>query len=374
MRIGFDTRPLQTAHRGAGIGTYTFNLLKHLLALPGQDEWVCYTVRGGRKVVEIDLPGQFPVRRPASQAHIGLWEQLLLPVDILRGRLDLFHATGGLTQVWEICAPRFQPARTVVTVQDLHPLILPHFDFIGSARSFKWQIGAIRKAARVIAVSENTKRDIVRIVQVPPENIEVIHMAPGAHFQVLDAAQVQACLKKYRIQSPYVLYVGNYNKHKNIEAIVEAWQRVHPVVPLVIVGKRESYPRDLAGPGRSEFVHFIGDLTYNSLDLVALYNAATALVFPSLYEGFGLPVIEAMRCGCPVIASRRGSLPEVVGAAGRLVEPDDISGLAEEMQRIIDDHQWRETMRAKGFENADRFSWHHIAQKTLALYHEVARA
>jgi len=87
-----------------------------------------------------------------------------------------------------------------------------------------------------------------------------------------------------------------------------------------------------------------------------------------------LPVIEAMRCGCPVIASRRGSLPEVVGEAGRLVEPDDISALADEMQRIIDDHQWRETMRAKGFENAGRFSWHRVAQKTLALYHEVARA
>ena len=378
MKIGFDVRPLQTAHRGSGIGTYTFNLLKHLLALPGQDEWVCYTLRGSRQDVGIDLPVQFPVHRPASQAHIGLWEQLLLPIDILRGRVNLFHATGGLTQVWEICAPRIQPVRTVITVQDLHPLILPHFNFIGSSRSFKWQMEAIRKAARLIAVSENTKQDIVRIVQVPPENIEVIHMAPGEHFQVLDAAEVQVCLEKYRIEPPFVLYVGNYSIHKNFEAILEAWHLIHPVVPLVIVGKRESYPPNLldraAELGRSDAVHIIGGLSYGSPDLVALYNAATVFVFPSLYEGFGLPVVEAMRCGCPVIASRRGSLPEVVGEGGRLVEPDDISGLAEEMQRIIDDDQWRETLREKGFENAGRFSWQHTAEKTLALYHEVASA
>ena len=378
MRIGFDVRPLQTAHKGAGIGTYTFNLLKHLLALQSEDEWLCYTLHGNRQKIDIDLPGQLSIHRPADQTHIGLWEQLLLPIDILRGRVDLFHATGGLTQVWEICAPRIQPARTVVTVQDLHPLILPHFGFIAATRSFKWQMEAIRKAARVIAVSENTKQDIIRLVQVPPEHIEVIHMAPGEHFQVLERTKVQACLEKYGIEPPFILYVGNYNIHKNIEAIVEAWHHTHPVAPLVIVGKRDSYPRQLqvriAALGRSNAVHFIGGLSCDSPDLVALYNAATVFVFPSLYEGFGLPVVEAMRCGCPVIASRRGSLPEVVGEGGRLVEPDDITGLADEIQRILDDDQWRETLRTKGLEYVSRFSWQHTAEQTLALYHSVASA
>lgn len=376
MRIGIDVRPLQTAHRGAGIGTYTFNLVKHLLSMEGADEWLLYTRRGCALEVDFPLPRQLPGYRPRQNAHVAMWEQLFLPIDILRGRVDLFHATGGLTQVWEICAPYIQPARTVVTVQDLHPLILPHFHFIAAARAFKWQMKALKKAARLIAVSENTKRDIIRFLEIPPERIEVIHMAAGEHFQVLDGREVDAILSGYNLRPPYVLYVGNYNVHKNIEILIEAWGKTSPSVPLVLVGKRESYPQTLidriVALGRADQVRFIGGVDGNSRTLVALYNAASVFVFPSLYEGFGLPVVEAMQCGCPVIASRRGSLPEVVGEAGQLVEPDDVPGLADEIQRILDDAEWRETLRARGFEQVRKFSWRQAAKKTLAVYHAAA--
>ena len=161
----------------------------------------------------------------------------------------------------------------------------------------------------------------------------------------------------------------------SIETLVEAWGRTHPIVPLVIVGRRETYPQPLTdrifAMGRSEHVHFIGGLENNSPDLVALYNAAAVFVFPSLYEGFGLPVVEAMQCGCPVITARRGSLPEVAGDAGQLVEPHDITELAEAIQRILDDETWRETMRSRGFEHVRQFSWRRAAEQTMAVYHAV---
>lgn len=380
MRIGIDVRPLQSAHRGAGIGTYTFNLVRHLLelhsALRTPDEWVWYTFRN--RPPGIDLPNRFEVRRPQNSAHAAFWEQALLPLDMLRGGVDVFHATGGLTQVWEIGAPHIQPCRTIITVQDLHPLVLPHFAFIAAARAYKWQMQAIRKAARVIAVSHNTKRDIMRLLDVPDEQIDVVYMAPGDQFQTMDEASVSNLLRPLHIEPPFVLYVGNYNAHKNVETLLEAWAQTTPVVPLVIVGRQETYPPSFltraAVLNRADAVRFIGGLAYDSPALVALYNVASVFVFPSMYEGFGLPVVEAMRCGCPVIASNRGSLPEVAGDAGVLVEPEDVAGLAAAIQQALDDDGWRETLRTRGFAHVTRFDWRRAAEQTLHIYHEVGNA
>lgn len=375
MRIGLDMRPLQTAHRGAGIGTYTFNLVRQLMRLENADEWL-YLTLSDIPIDDLQLPTPFPVRRPAGRQHVAFWDQLLLPTDVLRSRADVFHATGGLTQVWEICAPYFQPCRTVVTVQDLHPLILPQFRFIADTRAFKWQMKALKKAAQLIAVSQNTKQDIMRFLDIPAERITVIPMAPGDHFKVLDEQVVQNVLDQYQLKRPFVLYVGNYNVHKNIELLVDAWARLDTPVDLAIAGTLSTFPDSfkdrIAQTGRQEYVHFLGSVPYYSEALIALYNAAAAFVFPSLYEGFGLPVVEAMSCGCPVIAARRGSLPEVVGDAGILIEPDDVQATADALQRLIDDPAWHATLRERGFRHVEHFSWDRTARETLAVYHQVA--
>jgi glycosyltransferase involved in cell wall biosynthesis len=375
MRIGIDMRPLQTAHRGAGIGTYTFNLVRQLMRLENVDEWR-YLTLSDVPIDHLHIPTPFPVSRPAIKNHIAFWEQLLLPIDLLRSRADVFHATGGLTQVWEICAPYFQPCRTVITVQDLHPFVIPQFRFIAETRAFRWQMKALQKAAHLIAVSQNTKQDIIRFLDIPEERITVVPMAPGDHFQILDENNVQAILDQYHLQRPFVLYVGNYNMHKNIELLVESWAQLDLPVDLVFAGTLSTYPSSLMDridqTGRKAYVHFLGSIPYYSDTLIALYNAATAFVFPSLYEGFGLPVVEAMRCGCPVIAAGRGSLPEVVGDAGILIEPDDIEGLANAMQRLIDDPAWRMLLRERGLSHVKKFSWEKTAKETLAVYHQVA--
>lgn len=375
MRIGFDLRPLQTAHRGAGIGTYTFNLARHLAALDTSDRWV-YLALKDIPISGLETTASYAVRRPRKSSHTAFWEQLLLPIDLIRCRLDLFHATGGLTQVWEIGAPYVQPCKMVITVQDLHPFIIPDFRFIADARVFKWQMKALRKAAGIISVSNNTKQDLMRFLDLPSERIDVIPMAAGEHFRVLDNESTKNALRGFDLPDPYVLYVGNYNTHKNIEALIDAWLLLPRTVHLALVGHKETYPASILERvslgRREETVHFIGGLSHYSPELVALYNRAAVFVFPSLYEGFGLPVLEAMQCGCPVVASRRGSLPEVVGDAGVLVEPQAIDELADAIRRILDDVQWREQLRTRGFENAKQYSWEQTAQKTLELYHRVA--
>lgn len=375
MRIGVDLRPLQTAHRGAGIGTYTYNLVQHLTKLDSSAIWVYLTLKN-IPVSGLEITDSFAVSRPQKSSHIAFWEQALLPIDLMRCRLDLFHATGGLTQVWEIGAPYLQPCQTVITVQDLHPFIIPDFRFIADARGFKWQMKALRKAAAVISVSNNTKQDLMRFLDLPSEQIEVIPMAASEHFQVLDNSVAERIVRQFDLPDPFVLYVGNYNTHKNIEALIDAWLLLPATVHLALVGRKETYPASflerISRGRREETVHFIGGLSHYSPELVALYNRAAVFVFPSLYEGFGLPVLEAMQCGCPVVASKRGSLPEVVGDAGVLVEPQASYELADAMRRILDDPLWREDLRKRGFVNARRFSWERTAQKTLDLYHRVA--
>lgn len=375
MRIGIDLRPLQTAHRGAGIGTYTYNLARHLAKLDSSDEWIYLTLKN-IPVAGFEITDSFAVSRPQKSSHIAFWEQALLPIDLMRCRLDLFHATGGLTQVWEIGAPYLQPCRTVITVQDLHPFIIPDFRFIADARVFKWQMKALRKAAGVISVSNNTKLDLMSFLDLPAERIDVVPMAASEHFQVLDNSVAETAVRQFDLPDPFVLYVGNYNTHKNIEALIDAWLLLPATVHLALVGRKETYPASflerISRGRREETVHFIGGLSHYSPELVALYNRAAVFVFPSLYEGFGLPVLEAMQCGCPVVASRRGSLPEVVGDAGVLVEPQDTDELADAIRRILDDPLWREDLRKRGFVNARRFSWERTAQKTLELYHRVA--
>ncbi|MBM3262397.1 MAG: glycosyltransferase family 4 protein [candidate division Zixibacteria bacterium] len=374
MRIGVDLRPLQTAHRGAGIGTYTYHLVRHLMQLENTDEWR-YFALDGVPVPGFEIFDTVRIRRPPS-SHIAFWEQTLLPIDMWRSRLDVFHATGALTQVWELGVPLVQPCPVVVTVQDLHPFIIPHFRFIADARAFGWQIKALRKAAGLIAVSNNTRQDMARYADIPPERIDVIPMAPGEHFHIMEPSVAENLLRPYNLLDPFVLYVGNYNVHKNIELLVEAWNRLPRSVHLALVGRRETYPASLtdrlSGAGKEDRVRFISGLQNESPELVALYNRAALFVFPSLYEGFGLPVVEAMRCGCPVIASRRGSLPEVVQDAGVLIEPEDVEGLTEAMQRILDDGGWRNTLIRQGLEHVKKFSWPNTAERTMEIYRKAA--
>jgi len=315
-----------------------------------------------------------------------------LSMDRSFAGVDLFHAT-------EHLLPRFSSVRTVFTLHDLiflfHPethkplnrwfltLMMPRF---------------LRAADAVIAVSECTKRDAVRFYGIPEEKITVIYEGVNPRFRPASPETIAAVRARYNLPEHFILYVGTIEPRKNLTALLEAFHHLlatrslrpapcdlRPAtcsllpapcdLRLVIVGKRgwlyEGFFRRLRELGLEDRVIFTGYVPDE--DLPAIYSAADLFVFPSLYEGFGLPVLEAMACGTPVICSNTSSLPEVAGDAALLVDPADVRALAGAMERALTDEALRVTLRARGMGKARGFTWEQAAQKTLMVYQALGR-
>jgi alpha-1,3-rhamnosyl/mannosyltransferase len=273
---------------------------------------------------------------------------------------------------------------TVLTVHDLIPLLFPRQSTWQARLLFRWALSlALRASHRVIAVSESTARDLQQYFHTPSERVSVIPEAPDPTFYPRPPAEVAAVRRKYGLPAPFVLYVGSNKPHKNLPRLIEAWSLLTPHVShftfhasrftLVIAGvwdPRYPEPRLLAERLGLQNVRWLGPVP--EADLPALYSAATLFVFPSLYEGFGLPVLEAMACGVPVICSNTSSLPEVAGDAALLVDPTDVRALAAAITDLLEDESRREEMRERGLQQAARFSWERTAAMTLEMYREVA--
>jgi glycosyltransferase involved in cell wall biosynthesis len=240
---------------------------------------------------------------------------------------------------------------------------------------------AARKAEAIITVSQASERDIVRYLHIPPERVHVTYEAAGETLQpVKDESQLTAIRQKYALPERYLLYLGGFDQRKNLPALLRAFALLvnkQRQARLVIAGQlpgRDSPlfpdPRRLVEElGLEERVVFTGWVPEE--DKPALLSGATAFVFPSLYEGFGLPTLEAMACGIPVIASDRSSLPEVVGEGGILVEPTDAETLADAMELLLVDDALRVELRRRALAQAARFSWRQTALETLAVYRKV---
>jgi glycosyltransferase involved in cell wall biosynthesis len=232
-----------------------------------------------------------------------------------------------------------------------------------------------RRAARILTVSETTKADILRYCDVPADRIVVIYNAIDDRFATPpDDHDVQKVRERYQLDGPFALYVGNIKPHKNLERLIEAFHLVRrgnfERLQLLIIGNQISkYPRLRRAVDRYKlhkhvrFLGFVPDKT-----LAALYRLATVFVFPSLYEGFGLPPLEAMKCGAPVIASDRGSIPEVVGDAGVIIDANDAAALAASITQLLQDRDFHDDLQRRGFARAEEFSWPKPADRILDIY------
>ena len=371
MRVGINA--LFLGRPGTGSGQYTRNLLEALAKAYPTNEYLLFNPGPAPSVSNI----QYPISNRAK-----LWfEQVSFP-HACRG-LDLAH-------VPYFASPLLPTAPTVVTVHDLIPLILPAYRGSLLVRLYTRLVAAAaRKAEAIITVSQASQRDIVRYLHIPPERIHVTYEAAGEAFQpVEDGAQLAAIRQKYTLPERYFLYLGGFDQRKNLSTLLRAFallvnRQQHCVLSLskearlVIAGKlpgRDSPlfpdPRRLVEElGLEERVVFTGWVAEE--DKPALLSGATAFVFPSLYEGFGLPPLEAMACGAPVIASNSSSLPEVVGEGGILVEPTDVEALAEAMEALLADDALRADLRQRALAQAARFSWRQTALETLAVYRKV---
>ncbi|MGA9351067.1 MAG: glycosyltransferase family 1 protein [Anaerolineae bacterium] len=386
MRIGINALFLERPETGSG--QYTRHLLEALAKVDPTNEYLLFSPGPAPTVSESQLPTS-NLQSPISNLRLPtcnlgenlskLWfEQISFPHACRR--LDLAH-------VPYFASPLFPTVPTVVTVHDLIPLILPAYRGSPLVRLYTRLVAAAaRRAEAIITVSQASKRDIVRYLHIPPERVHITYEAAGEAFHpVKDEAQLTAIRREYALPKRYFLYLGGFDQRKNLSTLLRAFallvnrQRAAggEQARLVIAGQvpgRESPlfpdPRRLVRElGVEERVIFTGWVPEG--DKPALLSGAVTFVFPSLYEGFGLPAVEALACGTPVIASNRSSLPEVVGEGGILVEPTDAEALAEAMEVLLVDDVLRAELQQRALTQAAKFSWKQTAQETLTVYRKA---
>lgn len=369
MRVGYVTYGLDRAP--TGIGRYAIELLRALAALPNAPEIVLLTTeredRHGlwQRFERHALPGCYLLPALLSVGNLALSRA------IRRYDLDILHDPNGI-------APFLGPkhgAKRLVTIHDafafVHPETHNRLDNWRYRMLLPW---ASRRADTVMTDSAHSRRDLEQHLKIEAARINVIPCGLDPHFTpVADCAARQHILDRYRIVAPYLLYVGGINARKNIARLFEAFAQVradHPSVKLVIGGKRQWQTREIEATferlALHDSVHFTGYV--QDADLPSLYSAAEAFVFPSLYEGFGMPPLEAMACGAPVITSNVSSLPEVVGDAALTVDPYNIAELAGALRRVLADRELRSRLQQQGFVRARQFSWNRTARATYDLY------
>jgi anaerobic magnesium-protoporphyrin IX monomethyl ester cyclase len=370
MRIAFDGTALQP-HR-TGVGYYTEHLLRHLVEEATSDEVVVISNR------RIDTSGPLPSRLRRHEAPSVLprqvWTQVIAPRALRHLDADVAHFTNGMM-------PVASPVPTVVTIHDMSLTLYPHYHPARRVLLNRPLTNfAARHAAAIITVSESAKRDIVRLYGVDTERVHVIHEAAAPAFRpVRDDRELDRVRRKYKLGDRIVLYVGTIEPRKNLPRLIEAFAERSRAGDLqhqfVCVGPYGWLSRDLAAViERSQVADRIAFTGYVPFaDLPALYNLAEMFVFPSLHEGFGLPVIEAMACGVPVVTARASSMAEIAGDAVEQIDPHDTHGIGEVMARLAADPEQRERLARRGYERAQQFSWRRAAHQTLDIYRQVAR-
>jgi glycosyltransferase involved in cell wall biosynthesis len=354
MIIALDSQ--STIGSKTGIGVYTSNLFNALRCVAPEHNY-------------IELNQGTDVRMRLDRRL--RWQQIEVPRRARAVVADVLHVPGFDAPVWKPCP-------VVLTVHDLIGFLFPRqFPPVSRFYWSRWLPFTLRFATHIMADSECTRQDIMRLLGVPEARITVVPMGVGPHYQPLtDHDRVQAVRQKYHLPARFILFVSTLEPRKGIDTLVEAFARVqsrHSDVELVITGKVGWYTDQffaqverLGLKGKIVFTGYVADD-----DLVALYNAAELLAFPSRYEGFGMPVLEAMACGTPVVCSSSSSLPEVAGDAALLVPPDDSDALAQALGQALEDGVLRQQMRNRGLTQAARFSWEQTARQTLAIYEKV---
>jgi glycosyltransferase involved in cell wall biosynthesis len=365
LRVAVDARLV--AYQPAGIGNYTLSLLAGLADLVDREHLVALISRKDTLVAQT-----LPVvdrRRLMTPPHHRL-EQAALAAELVGLDVDVYHAPDFVPPL----ARRF-PA--VVTVHDLAFVRWPEL-LTAESRRYYGQIGrALESAERTIAVSRCTRDDLVELLGADPRRIDVVHEAADPRYRPATPDEIASARARHGLPDEYFLFVGTREPRKNLGRLLEAYASVatQPGCPgLVVVGRAGWLGEDLEARARSlgiaERVVFTGGLP--SDELVAIYSGALAFVFPSLYEGFGLPALEAMACGAPVVAARAGSLPEVVGDAALLVDPLDSAHIAAGMARVWREPSLRAELIERGRAQVGRFSWRRAAEETLDVYRRAA--
>lgn len=364
MLIGFDVR--LTSQRGGGIATYIRRLARDLPALDDEHDYVHFYRRGHAETLS-SRARRVQCWTPAHHR----FERTALGLELLPWRLDLFHAP-------DFIPPRWGYRRCVITVHDLGFLRWPDMLTADARRHYAGQIrAAVDRADAILADSRATADDLVALLAAPAARIAVVHLGVDDAFRVLPPSDITATLTRLGLDRGYVLFVGTLEPRKNVDGLAQAYallrQRVSDVPPLVLVGHRgwmfEATERRLRELGLEPHVRILSDLAAE--DLPAVYNGAAVFALVSRWEGFGLPVLEAMACGVPCVISARGAMPEVAGGAALEVDPDAPEAIAEALARALTDSTVRRDLQQRGLARAREFPWSRTVAATRAEYRRV---
>jgi len=366
MRIGIDARKIHDT----GIGRYIRSILQHIFRLDPNNQY--YVFLGPKEYERYRFPFPQVQTIKESAGKYSLREHLSLALKARHYQLDLFHAP-------HYVLPLALGIRSVVTIHDTIHLLYPPASPLKPAYYLYARLvmeGAIRKSRLILTGSANTKRDLLRLfLSCPPHKIWVTPYGVGEEFYPRESRAIDDFLRARQLPTSFFLYVGDKKPHKNLSTLIEAFSRVVQRLDCYLVmsgplpGSRDALRGLMERLGVSDRIIFTGYLPDEELPL--LYNGARVFVFPSLYEGFGLPPLEAMACGLPVICSHSSSLPETVGDGALLLPPKDIDLWSDAMYNVFTNSDLRQELRKKGLAWARKFSWQRTARLTLEAYNKV---
>lgn len=337
MKVGLDIS--QIAHKG-GVAVYTENLSKELIKFTDLDLVFFYSSL--RKPYKGSLPNVRHFRVPPTIFEILFNKIRILPIETFIGDVDVFHSSDWVQPETK--------AKKVTTYHDVVPLKFPQWSHPKIVAVHKRRLELVEKEVDcIIAVSESTKKDLLEISRIPEEKIRVIYEGVSDIFKPLGEKETSDFKRKTKLPDRFILSIGGIGERRNLRRVREACESLG--LNIVILG---------------ETIHGLLET-----DLPLLYSAATVVLYPSLYEGFGLPILEAMACGTPVITSNISSMPEVGGDAAIYVDPMDIKDIEKKIKLIVEDEDKRREMIKKGFERVKLFTWQKCAEKTVAAYRKL---
>ncbi|WP_139905718.1 glycosyltransferase family 4 protein [Clostridium thermarum] len=371
MKIGIDGRAAKW-YRGTGIGNYTYQIINTLNQLDNSNSYLLFMPENCS--TDIPFNQNFKIRNITENRSDSFWDEVNIPNILHDNEVEIYHVPQN-----GIGLPMDKPCKMVITLHDIIPYKMPETVGPSYLKIFLQQVPQIVPLCDgIITVSNFSKEDIMREFNYPAEKIFVTHLAPEEIYKPNDKKISKLLIKNiYGIEGDFVLYIGGFSPRKNIIGLLEAFsklvQKYRKDLKLVIAGKKgisyEIYKKKTEELGLVDRVIYPGFIVMDHLPY--LYSAAELFVYPSFYEGFGLPPVEAMACGVPVIASNTTSIPEVLGDSAILINPLDIDDLHEAMWKVLEDSALKDSLITKGFVRSSELSWKSTALQTLKAYNKI---